>query len=56
MKRGLNTHAKRIDSGQPAQSAQADLGRNVLKLTNILHVKEQDCPIMQSFFFEMHGF
>ena len=28
MERGLNAFAKSIDSGQPAQSAQADLSRN----------------------------
>ena len=27
MKRGVSAFAKSIDSGQPAQSAQADLGR-----------------------------
>ena len=28
MNRGLNAHAKNIDPRQPAQSAQADMGRN----------------------------
>ena len=29
VKRGLEAVAKNIDSGQPAQSAQADVGRNL---------------------------
>ena len=30
---------KCIDSGQPAQSAQADLGRNILLIVNFLHIE-----------------
>ena len=36
VKRGLNASAKSIDPGQPARSAQADLGRNVLPCFNFL--------------------
>ena len=35
----LDTSAKIIDSGQPAQSAQADLGRKILLRVNFLHIK-----------------
>ena len=34
MNRGLNVTAKNIDSGQPAQCAQADLSRYFLLLVN----------------------
>ena len=37
--RGLMQLQKSIDSGQPAQSAQADLCRNFLPLVNFLQVK-----------------
>ena len=35
----INASAKSIDPGQPAQSAQADLGRNFLILVNFLLIK-----------------
>ena len=35
---GFNTSAKSIDSGQPAQTAQADLGRIFLLLVYFLHI------------------
>ena len=34
-----NASAKRIDTGQPAQSAQADLDQNASLLVNFLRVK-----------------
>ena len=39
MQRGLNSFAKSIDPRQPAQSAQADMGRNFLQSTNFAPVK-----------------
>ena len=39
IKSGLNAFAKSIDSGQPAQSAPADMGLNFLVLVNFLHLK-----------------
>ena len=38
-KRGIEAYAKSIDPGQPAQSAQADLGRYFLILINFPHIK-----------------
>ena len=38
-KDGPNTSTKSIDSGQPAQSAQADLDRNFLPKVNFVHIK-----------------
>ena len=38
MKRELNAFAKNIDPGQPAQFAQADIGRNFLLFVNNLNV------------------
>ena len=35
MKRILSASAKSIDPGQPVQTAQADLGKNLLLLNNI---------------------
>ena len=40
MKKESNASSKSIDTDQPAQSAQADLGRNFLLLVNFLHIKE----------------
>ena len=40
MTRGLNASAKSIDPGQPAQSEQADLGRNFSRRLNFVLVKE----------------
>ena len=37
---GFNASAKTIDSGQPAQSALADLSRNFLQFVNFLQIKE----------------
>ena len=37
-KRGLYAYAKSIDPDQPAQSAQADLGRNFLLLNPFFHI------------------
>ena len=41
VKKGLNLHvfAKSVDPCQPAQSAQADMGRNFLLSLNFLHDK-----------------
>ena len=47
----VNTSVKRIDSGQPAQSAQADLGRTYLLLVNFLHIKTIDLLLHGSFGF-----
>ena len=41
VKRGFNVSTKSIGPGQTAQSAQSDLGRNVLLLVSSLHVKGQ---------------
>ena len=38
--KGLDKFAKSIDSGQPAQSAQADLSRNLLLLVSFQQAKE----------------
>ena len=46
MKRGLNASAKGIDSGQPAQLAQADLGRDLSLSVNFRHSKTQSLPHM----------
>ena len=35
-----NGYAKSIETGQPVQSAQADLCRNFLFSINLLHIKE----------------
>ena len=40
MKRGLNAFAKSVDPRQPAQSAQADMGRNFSLSVNCLRIKE----------------
>ena len=39
VKKGLNAFANSIDPRQPAQSAQADVGRNFSISFNFLHVK-----------------
>ena len=39
VKRGFNASAKYIDSGQPAQSAQANLSRNILLLVSLLYIE-----------------
>ena len=39
VKRKLHASAKGIDPSQPAQSAQADMARNLLPLVNFIHVK-----------------
>ena len=39
MKRDLMGIEKRIDPGQPAQSAQADHGQNFLQLADFLSIK-----------------
>ena len=39
VKRGFNASAKSIDPGQPAQNAQADLGRYFLPSVNCLYIK-----------------
>ena len=41
MKRGFHGFAKDIDSRQPAQSAQADMGRNFSLSLIFLHVEGQ---------------
>ena len=46
---GLNASAKSFYPGQPAQSAQADLGRNVLLKFEFLDIKGIDHIIL--FFF-----
>ena len=46
MKRNLHASKKSIDPGQPAQSAQADLGGNFLLY--FLHVKGPVCYITRS--------
>ena len=35
-----NAWTKSIDPGQPAQSTQADLGRTLLPLVNLLRIKD----------------
>ena len=47
-KRRRNEFAKSIDSCQPAQSAQADMGRNFLPPLNFLHVKGPFYIMIQS--------
>ena len=37
-KRGVKASAKNIDACQPAQSAQADMGRHFLQSVNFLYV------------------
>ena len=39
----VSASAKSIDSGQPAQSAQADLGRYILFIVNFSHAKGSVC-------------
>ena len=47
MERGLNTSAKSIDPDQTAQTAQADLGRNLLLLVKFLHINGPYIPMIQ---------
>ena len=44
----LNVSAKSIDPCQPAQSAQADMGRNLLPIVQFLHVQVLVYVMMQS--------
>ena len=46
--RGLNASAKSIDPRQPAQSAQADMGRNFSLPLDYMHVKGQHYRAIQS--------
>ena len=46
--RGLTASAKSIDSGQPAQSAQADLSRNFSLVANSLYVPGPVYPIIKT--------
>ena len=48
LKRSLNAFAKSIDPCQPAQSAQADMGRYFSPSLNFLHVKGPFYIVIQS--------
>ena len=39
VKRAFNASVKSIDSGEPVQSAQADMSRNFLIFVDFLHIK-----------------
>ena len=47
VKKGLDASAKSIDSDQPAQSAQSDLGRNFSLSVIFQHVKGPVYPMDQ---------
>ena len=51
---GNNAFAKRIDSGQPAQSAQADLGRNILLLVRYLSICQRICGVLHGSVIKMY--